>query len=98
GPATFYGSPAMSPLIRGQGEAGWFGWWKSERAEALTEEWLYATDEAAQRRAAQALGRLGLEEVATIPLGQFTLRTAFRGDLTGLLEGTAPYPWSVRRA
>ncbi|PWC26933.1 ABC transporter substrate-binding protein [Teichococcus aestuarii] len=98
GPATFYGNPAMSPLIRGQGEDGWFGWWKSERAEALTQEWLYATDPAAQRKAAQALGRLGLEEVATVPLGQFTLRTAFRSSLTGILEGTAPYPWSVRRA
>ena len=97
GPAAFYGSPAMSPLIRGQGEAGWFGWWKNDRAEALTEEWLFATDEAGQKKAAAELGRLGLEEVATVPLGQFTVKTAFRKDLTGVLEGTAPYPWSVRR-
>ncbi|MGY4801489.1 ABC transporter substrate-binding protein [Teichococcus aerofrigidensis] len=98
GPANFYGSPAMSPLIRGQGEAGWFGWWKNDRAEALTQEWLFAADEAAQRKAALELGRLGLEEVSTMPLGQFTLRTAFRSDLTGILEGTAPYPWNVRRS
>lgn len=97
GPAGFYGSPAMSPLLRGQGEAGWFGWWKSDRAEALTQEWLYATDEAGQKKAAAELGRVGLEEVATVPLGQFTLRTAFRSNLTGILEGTSPYPWSVRR-
>ncbi len=98
GPASFYGSPAMSPLLRGQGDAGWFGWWKSDKAEALTQEWLFATDEAAQKKAAAELGRLGLEEVATVPLGQFTLRTAFRKDITGILEGTAPYPWGVRRA
>ncbi|MBO1079879.1 ABC transporter substrate-binding protein [Roseomonas haemaphysalidis] len=98
GPAGFYGSPAMSPLIRGQGEAGWFGWWKSDRAEALTQEWLYAPDEAGQKKAAMELGRLGMEEVATVPLGQFTLRTAFRRDITGIVDGTAPYPWGVRRA
>jgi peptide/nickel transport system substrate-binding protein len=97
GPAGFYGSPAMSPLIRGQGDAGWFGWWKSEKAEALTEEWLYATDEAKRKAAAMELGRHGMEEVATVPLGQFTLRTAFRKDITGILPGTSPYPWGVRR-
>jgi peptide/nickel transport system substrate-binding protein len=98
GPAGFYGSPAMSPLLRGQGDAGWFGWWKNDRAEALTQEWLYAPDEAGQKKAAMELGRLGMEEVATVPLGQFTLRTAFRKDITGILEGTAPYPWGVKRA
>jgi len=98
GGASFYGNPAMSPLIRGQGEAGWFGWWKNDRAEALTQEWLFAPDEAAQRKAALELGRLGLEEVATIPLGQFTIRTAFRKDITGILEGPAPFPWNVKRA
>jgi len=97
GPSSFYGNPAMSPLIRGQGADGWFGWWKNDRAEALTEEWLYATDEAAQRKAALELGRLGLEEVSTIPLGQFTIRTAFRKDISGILEGPAPFPWNVKR-
>ncbi|MFH5926130.1 ABC transporter substrate-binding protein [Roseomonas xinghualingensis] len=97
GSSNTYGSPAMSPLIRGQGEAGWFGWWKSDRAEELTTAWLDAPDEAGRARAAEALGRLALDEVATIPLGQFTIRTAFRRNLTGLLEGSTPYPWNIRR-
>jgi peptide/nickel transport system substrate-binding protein len=98
GPATLYGSPAMSPLIRGQGAAGWFGWWKNDRAEALTEEWLNAQDPTSQTRIAHELGRLGLEEVATIPVGQFTVRTAFRKDLTGMIPGSSPYPWGLRRS
>ena len=97
GSSSTYGSPAMSPLIRGQGEAGWFGWWRSDRAEALTAEWIDAPDDAARARAAATLGRLALDEVATIPLGQFTIRTAFRRNLTGMLEGSTPYPWNVRR-
>ncbi len=67
-------------------------------AEQLTQEWLDAPDEAGQKKAAHALGRLALEETATVPLGQFTLKTAYRKTLTGMPHGSAPYPWSVRRA
>ena len=97
GSATSWGNPAMSTLVRGQGDKGWFGWWKSDAAEALAEEWLYAPDEAAQRKSAKALARLALEEVATIPLGQFVSRTAYRKDMTGMLAGSAPYPWGLKR-
>jgi peptide/nickel transport system substrate-binding protein len=97
GSATSWGNPAMSTLVRGQGDKGWFGWWKSDAAEALAEEWLYAPDEAAQKKSAKALARLALEEVATIPLGQFVSRTAYRKDMTGMLAGSAPYPWGLKR-
>lgn len=97
GPTPGWGSPALSSLVRGQGEKGWFGWWNSPKAEELAEEWLYAPDIASQRRAAIALGRLALEEVATIPLGQFVIRTAYRKNLTGMLAGSAPYPWGLKR-
>ena len=97
GGSGVYSTPATSPLVRGQGEQGWFGWWRSDRAEALTQEWLFAPDTAAQARVAQALGRLALEEAATLPLGQFSVRTAFRKDLTGFVEGSSPFPWGVRR-
>ena len=98
GGATAYANPAISPLVRGQGEAGWFGWWTSSDAEALAEEWLYAADDETRNKAAARLGRLALDEVATVPLGQFTLHTAYRRSLTGILRGSAPYPWGVRRA
>ena len=98
GATTAWSNPALSLLVRGAGPKGWFGWWDSPRAEALAEEWLYAPDEAGQKKAAAALGRLALEETATIPLGQFVLRTAYRRSLTGMLSGSAPYPWGLRRA
>ncbi|WP_376099121.1 ABC transporter substrate-binding protein [Roseomonas sp. CCTCC AB2023176] len=97
GTTATYGSPATSPLVRGQGEAGWFGWWKSDRAEELTAAWLDAPDEAARARYAGELGRLALDEVSTVPLGQFTIRTAFRRNLTGLLQGSIPYPWNIQK-
>jgi peptide/nickel transport system substrate-binding protein len=92
-----WSNPALSYLVRGQGAKGWFGWYESEKAEALAEEWLYAPDEAAQKKAAAALGRLALEDSAAIPLGRFVIRTAYRKDLTGMLKGSAPYPWGLKR-
>jgi peptide/nickel transport system substrate-binding protein len=97
GPVVGWGNPALNYLARGQGDSGWFGWWKDEKAEALTQEWLYAADEAGQMKAAAEMGRRGLEEAPTVPLGQFTITTAFRNGLTGMLPGSAPYPWGLKR-
>jgi peptide/nickel transport system substrate-binding protein len=97
GGATAWANPALSFLVRGQGVNGWFGWWSSPRAEELAEAWLYATDPARQASLAGELGKHALEDVSFVPLGQFVIRTAFRRDITGILQGSAPYPWNVRR-
>jgi peptide/nickel transport system substrate-binding protein len=98
GGATAWSNPAVSFLVRGQGAQGWFGWWKSDRAEELAEAWLYAPDAERQKALAGELGRLALDEAAFVPLGQFVIRTAFRRDITGILQGSTPYPWNVRRS
>ncbi|MEJ0016528.1 MAG: ABC transporter substrate-binding protein [Acetobacteraceae bacterium] len=98
GPAVGYANPAVSSLIRGQGQAGWYGWWNNPRAEEMVREWLDSDDEAAQRRLAIAIQDLALEEVATVPLGQFFLKTAYRSSVTGILQGVGVYPWNVRPA
>ncbi|WP_237216577.1 ABC transporter substrate-binding protein [Falsiroseomonas oryziterrae] len=98
GGASAWANPAISFLVRGQGAQGWFGWWRSERAEELAEAWIEAPDEPRQRALASELGRLALDEAAFVPLGQFVIRTAFRRDITGILPGSSPYPWNVRRA
>ena len=96
GSASGWSSPAVSELIRGRGASGWFGWWTSPRAEELTQAWLAAPEVAEQTRHAQTLARLALDEVATIPLGQFYIKTMFNRRLTGVLQGVAPYPWNMR--
>jgi peptide/nickel transport system substrate-binding protein len=88
----------VSTLVRGQGEKGWFGWWNSPKAEAMVQQWLDVADPGERQRLGEAIGDLALEEVATIPLGMFFVRTAFRSGLTGMLEGPAPYPWNLRPA
>jgi peptide/nickel transport system substrate-binding protein len=91
-------SPATHPLITGRGTKGWFGWWDNADARALTTQWLTAPDEAGQENAAKALSHVAMTDVATVPVGQWYGKTAFRRSITGVLQGVSPYPWNVRSA
>ncbi len=98
GGATAWSNPALSFLVRGQGTRGWFGWWESAKAEELAQAWVFEGNPERKTALAQELGHLALQDVSFLPLGQFVIRTAFRRDITGILQGSAPYPWGVRRA
>ena len=90
-------NPAVSATLRGQGDRGWFGWYANPRVEELAGQWLLAGTEAEQKRLAEEIQRESFQQVPVLPLGQFFIRTAHRG-LAGVLKGTSPYPWNVRRA
>ena len=64
----------------------------------LTQAWLDAPDLAERKRLASELAVLAMSQVATIPLGQFFDKTAFRRSITGVPQGVPPYPWGVRPA
>jgi peptide/nickel transport system substrate-binding protein len=91
-------TPATHPLTNGRGPKGWFGWWDNAEARDLTAQWLTAPDAAAQEKAAKALSHVAMTDVATIPVGQWYGKTAFRRSITGVLQGVSPYPWNVRSA
>ena len=88
-------SPAVSTVIRGLGAKGWAGWYTNERIEKLTAEWLVAAAEPEQERLADEIHREALATVPTITLGRFFILTGYRRELTGMLEGTSPYPWNL---
>ncbi len=98
GAATAYANPVASTLVRQQGAAAWFGWPEDPASEAMVQDWLAAPDEPTRTRIADAIGASALESVATVPVGQFFVKTAFRRQITGVLQGIAPYPWNVRPA
>lgn len=89
--------PVINAILRGQGSSGWFGWFTDQKIETLTSEWLAAEDEAARNRLADAIQVEGFSAVPTVPLGQFQIRTAYRKDLTGMIEATGAFPWNIRR-
>jgi peptide/nickel transport system substrate-binding protein len=69
----------------------WFGWPTSPRLEELRDEWIEATDLAAQKRIAAEIQLQAWQDVPYVPLGQIVQKTAFRRNVTGVLSGFAKF-------
>jgi peptide/nickel transport system substrate-binding protein len=95
GSSVGWSNPAVNGVIRGQGTAGWYGWWESARAEQLAQDWLDAPDPARQKAIATELSRYAMEELPFVSVGQWFGKTAYRKTITGVMQGLAPYPWNV---
>ncbi len=98
GSAMAYLNPAISTLVKGDGDAGWFGWYGNPRMQEMVEAWIDTADPARQKALADEINKLAQDDVATIPLGQYFIRTAYRTALTGFVPGSVPYPWGVQYA
>jgi peptide/nickel transport system substrate-binding protein len=90
-------TPAGNDPLRGDGAKAWYGWPNIPRLEELRSAWYDAPDLPAQRRTAEEIQRVALDEVAFYPIGQWVQPTAYRTDLTGVLKSPFPLFWNVRR-
>ncbi len=90
-------NPAGHLWLRGNGRAAPPGWPTSPALEALREEWFGAASLAAQQAVARRMQLQAFVDVPYIPLGQSVAPTAFRSDITGVLNGQPTF-WNVRRA
>jgi peptide/nickel transport system substrate-binding protein len=90
-------TPSDNDPLRGDGAKAWYGWPNIPRLEELRSAWYDAPDLAAQRRIAQEIQRVALDEVAFYPIGQWVQPTAYRTDLTGVIKSSFPLFWNVRR-
>ncbi len=97
-PAAAIANPAVSPIIRGNGERAWFGWPTDAASEAEVEAWISAADAVGQARAMGGLQEAAWKSIPFAPTGLFRLRTAFRSDLSGVLQGPNPFLWNLRRS
>ena len=89
--------PVRNTTIRGLGEKGTAGWYGSARMEALVQAWLEAEPTAERTRIAAEMQALAIEDVPTVPIGQFYISTAYRTSLKGVTPSPTPVPWGVRK-
>ena len=94
--AQEHGMRTVEVLVKGPGATGWFGWYGSPVMQERIQAWFDAPDAARQKALADEINKLAQDDVATIPLGQFRIRSAWRRSITGLAQGSMPYPWGVR--
>ena len=89
-------TPANNAFLRATGEAGTFGWPKSEKLEALRQQWLDTPELAAQKALAVDIQKQALVDLPYVPVGQYFFSTAYQPNITGVLAGP-PMFWNVRK-
>lgn len=89
-------SPATHAALRGNGVKAYAGWPHSPDLEMLRDQWLDAGNIDARWTIARRLQERAFLDVPYYPLGTFYPSTAYRSDLTGVLDGQAIF-WNVRR-
>lgn len=89
--------PAVNIVIRGNGNAGYFGWPRIPEMEKLRDSWFEASDDAGRKTISENMQKLAFEELPIIPLGAYYQVTSYRSDLTGRLP-QLPTFWNLRRS
>ena len=90
-------NPGNSLALRANGKGASFGWPTDDPLEAMRQEWFDAPDLASQRAICERIQRRALEVVPGIPLGQVTMPTAFRSNVSGIVKTPYPAFWNVRK-
>jgi len=91
-------NPVGHVHMRGMGEGAGSapGWPTAPRIEELRQQWLDAPDLPTRQALSRDLQRQALVDVPYVPLGQVLQSTAYRSDLTGVLNGFVLF-WNVRK-
>jgi peptide/nickel transport system substrate-binding protein len=97
-PGPEYVDPLLANTLRSNGSKAWFGWPDDPALEAAYEAWVDAPDDTERRKQEIAFQQACFTSVPSIPLGQYLPHAAWRSNLTGLVKGSAPVFWGVRKA
>jgi peptide/nickel transport system substrate-binding protein len=92
-------NPVVNVSVGGRGtKGGWFGWAEDAKMESLRDAFARATSPDEQKKLAAEIQKQVYDEVIYIPLGQYTIPTAWRTSLSGVLDGPAtPVFWNVEK-
>ncbi len=91
-------NPVGNASISGRGKAGgWFGWFDDPKMEELRDKFARSTSPDEQKKLAADIQKIAYDQVAYIPLGQYTIPNAWRNQITGVLDGPVPVFWNVEK-
>jgi peptide/nickel transport system substrate-binding protein len=92
-------NPVGNVSISGRGQkGGWFGWYDDPKIEELRDKFVRATALDEQKKLASEIQARAYEQVAYLPLGEYTAPSVWRKSLTGVLPGAAtPVFWNIEK-
>jgi peptide/nickel transport system substrate-binding protein len=89
--------PTLNQPLRCNGANAWFGWPSDDQIEALRDEWIKAKDSEERQDLAAKIQARAFEVVPYIPTGQYTPKTAYRKNLTGVIQAPVILLWNVEK-
>ena len=90
-------NPVASLPVSGKGKnGGWFGWAENAKIEQLKDAFARSSSPEEQKKIAAAIQQEAYDQVIYVPLGQYTIPSAWRKSLSGILDGPAtPIFWNM---
>jgi peptide/nickel transport system substrate-binding protein len=89
--------PSAHFPLRGNGLQAWPGWPTIPKLEELRDAWFVAPDQGAQKRIAEEMQVVAMEELPYVPVGSYLSITAHRANLVDRVKGLMLL-WGMRRA
>ncbi|MBR1163455.1 ABC transporter substrate-binding protein [Bradyrhizobium elkanii] len=92
--------PIVNASITGRGKnGGWFGWAEDAKIEELRDKFARAGSAEEKKKIAAKIQTEAYDQVIYVPLGQYTVPSAWRKSLTGVLDGPAtPIFWNIDKS
>ena len=89
--------PLSNYTVAANGKGAWFGWPTSPEIEKLRQQFATSADAAELKRLATEVQKLAMDEVAVVPLGEFSVVAAARKSLKGILNAPVPVFWNIEK-
>ena len=90
--------PLRAATVSANGKRAWFGWPEVKQIEDLKMKFARTSNPAEQKKLAEEVQKVVIEEGVMVPLGQFYVPSAYRSSLTGVLDSPVPYFWNVKKS
>jgi len=97
-PAAEYRDPLLSNVTRSNGKDAWFGWPDDPGMERIYESWLDSASLNEQTRLEREFQLAAFASVPFVPMGRYFQKSAWNKRITGILKGSAPLFWNLRKA
>jgi len=96
--ATDIMDPIRSAPAAANGDQAWFGWPDFPEIEKLRAQFALASDPAEQKRLAEEVQRVAIDEGLYVPLGQMSVPTVYSNKITDWVRAPATTFWNVKKA
>ena len=82
----------------GRGKDGaWFGWPDDRKLEDFRQAYALATRPEERKKIANDMQAYAYDQVIYFPLGQFSRQSAWRKDLSGVVDSPIPIFWNMSK-